>query len=250
MTRRRIRGAVAVPALGVVGAVVFWGLSGLPSFGDYHGQYGRLINDVALPERHTTNVVTATVFDYRGLDTLGEEFILFAAVTGVVLLLRKSGRRGVDAAPQDRVTSDALRLFGMLALAGGVLVGLWLAAYGYVTPGGGFQGGVAIASAFALLYLAAGYRAFARRASEEALDPLEATGAGGFAVVGLAALISGLPFLANLLGPGQPSTLFSGGSIAFVNWAAAIEVAAANTILFKAFLEQYIVPLAAARSRR
>jgi multicomponent Na+:H+ antiporter subunit B len=237
-----------LPALGLLGVLLFWGFSGLPPFGYYHGIYGFLINHRALPQRHTTNAVTATVFDYRGFDTLGEEFILFAAVTGVVLLLRTSGEQSEQEPPEDRVRSDATRLFGMLALAGGLLVGLWLVAYGYVTPGGGFQGGVAIASAFLLLYLTVGYRAWLRRSSEQALDPLEGLGAGGFVIIGLAALVAALPFLYNLFGPGKPGTLWSGGSIAFVNWAAAIEVAAANTILFKEFLEEYIAPLARRRA--
>jgi multicomponent Na+:H+ antiporter subunit B len=249
VTRRAARGILALPALAVLGVILFWGLSGLPPFGNYHGSYGRLINDRALPERHVTNAVTAIVFDYRGVDTLGEEYILFAAVSGVVLLLRKSGgEEEQEEPPPERVTSDALRLTGLLALGASILVGLWLAAYGYVTPGGGFQGGAAIASGFVLLYLTVGYRAWRRRAKQEWLDPIEGIGAGGFVVVGLAALVSGLPFLTNLLGPGTPGTLLSGGSIAFVNWAAAIEVAAANTILFAEFLEQYIVPLTRERA--
>ncbi|MGY4707368.1 hydrogen gas-evolving membrane-bound hydrogenase subunit E [Candidatus Bipolaricaulota sp. J31] len=38
------------------------------------------------------NVVTAIVFDYRGFDTLGEATVLFAAVVGVALLLRRVRR--------------------------------------------------------------------------------------------------------------------------------------------------------------
>ncbi len=41
-------------------------------------------------ERHqVNNVVTAVLFDYRGLDTLGEATILFSAVSGVLTVLRK-----------------------------------------------------------------------------------------------------------------------------------------------------------------
>ncbi len=38
----------------------------------------------------TNNVVTAVVFDYRGFDTLGEATVLFAAVTGVLMALRRA----------------------------------------------------------------------------------------------------------------------------------------------------------------
>jgi len=35
----------------------------------------------------SNNIVTSVVFDYRGMDTLGEGTVLFAAATGVLLLL-------------------------------------------------------------------------------------------------------------------------------------------------------------------
>ncbi len=39
-------------------------------------------------ETANNNVVAAVLFDYRGLDTLGEATVLFTAVTGVLLLFR------------------------------------------------------------------------------------------------------------------------------------------------------------------
>lgn len=36
------------------------------------------------------NVVTAILFDFRGYDTMGEAFILFTAISGCLVLLRKS----------------------------------------------------------------------------------------------------------------------------------------------------------------
>ena len=38
----------------------------------------------------TNNAVTAVVFDYRGFDTLGEATVLFAAVTGTLVAIRKA----------------------------------------------------------------------------------------------------------------------------------------------------------------
>ena len=74
----------------VTGVLLGWGVSGLQAFGDFNGEYGQILNGVAGRERHVTNVVAAVVFDYRGFDTLGEDFILFSAVLGVALLLREA----------------------------------------------------------------------------------------------------------------------------------------------------------------
>jgi multicomponent Na+:H+ antiporter subunit B len=241
---RRVRIAIFLPAAAVLGALLAWSVVSIPRFGDYRGPYGYVLNRVATPERHMTNVVTAVVFDYRGFDTMGEEFILFAAVVGVVLLLRGREKEEPESLTDD-IGSDGVRAGGVLAVGACVLVALWLIAFGFVTPGGGFQGGVALASSVLLVFLAASYRSWSGVASTHILDPLEGIGAGGYVVIGLAALIGGLPFLTNLFGPGVSGTLFSGGSSPFVNWSAGLEVAAANLILYSEFLEEYVVPLAA-----
>ena len=80
----------AVSAAGL-GALLLWAVAGLPDFGHYHGPYGYVLNQVAPAERHVSNVVAATVFDYRGFDTLGEELILVGAVAGTALLLALLG---------------------------------------------------------------------------------------------------------------------------------------------------------------
>ena len=241
---RRVRIAVSLPALGVFGGLLAWALAGVPDFGDFNGALGLLLNDVTVPERHVSNVVTEIVFDYRGFDTMGEEFILFASVVGIVLLLRAKGRETRSGAV---TTVKVVRATGVLAVGVCVLVGLWIVAFGFVTPGGGFQGGVAIAAGAFLLYLATSYGRWRRFARTSVLDPLEAIGAGGYVVIGIAALISGLPFLTNLLDPGTTGTLRSGGSAIFVNWAVALEVAAANLVLITEFLEEYIVPMGRTR---
>ncbi len=250
MSHARLRRLIALPAVAGFGALLVWGLLDVPHFGHYRGPYGYVLNRVAVPERHATNVVSATTFDYRGLDTMGEEFILFGSVLGVVLLLRGRGSAD-DEEPEaeDAVESDALRVLGTLMVGVALLVGIWLVAFGYVTPGGGFQGGVAIAGAVLLVYISSSYRAWKRMSNVEVLDPVEGTGVGGYVVVGVAALASSLPFLHNLLGGGKTGTLLSGGSIPFLNLATALEVGAANVVLCSEFLEQYVAPIARRRSR-
>jgi multicomponent Na+:H+ antiporter subunit B len=229
---RGIRISVASVALACLGALLVWAYAGLPDFGHYRGPYGYVLNRIATPDRHMANVVNATTYDIRGFDTMGEEFILFGAVVGVVLLLRGDEDEEVE----DAVRNDLVRVVGGLAVGLLFLIGLWIVAFGFVTPGGGFQGGVALASAV-------GYRAWRKAGNETLLDPFDGLGAGGFVVVGLAALGSGLPFLTNFWGPGIPGTLWSGGSAPLVNWAAGIEVCAATLVLYTEFLEAHVVPV-------
>jgi len=231
------------PALGGLGALFAWAIAGLPAFGDYRGPYGFVLNRLVVPLRHTTNVVMGTTFDVRGLDTMGEEFILYAALVGVTLLLRDETRSRQAERRTSRLDDDAVRLVGVAMIGGGLLVGLWLMAFGYITPGGGFQGGVLAAGAVLLLYLVGSHRDYRPFRNEHFLDPLEAVGAGGYIVIGLAALVSGTAFLTNLFGLGTTGTLVSSGSIALLNWASAIAVSCAMVLLFAEFLETYVVPL-------
>ena len=240
---RRVRIAVLVPALAGLGALFAWAIAGLPAFGDYRGPYGYVLNRIVVPLRHTTNVVMGTTFDVRGVDTMGEEFILYAAVVGATLLLRDETRSRQAERRTRRLRSDAVRLAGVLMIGGGLLVGLWLIAFGYVTPGGGFQGGVVAAGAVLLLYLVGSHRDYRPFRDEHILDPLEGLGAGGYVMVGLAALASGTAFLTNLFGYGKTGTLLSGGSIALLNWTSALAVSCAMLLLFAEFLETYVVPL-------
>jgi multicomponent Na+:H+ antiporter subunit B len=238
MTRRFRIGFFALSAGGLA-ALLLWAVAGLPDFGHYHHAYGRLLNSVAVGERHATNVVTATVFDYRGFDTLGEEFILFTSVMGVALLLRdvREERRR----PPDRVLSDAVRLAGAGFSAALLVLGLYVVAHGPITPGGGFQGGVVLASAFAVLYLATEYRGYRSLTPLPAVDFVEGTGAGGFAVVGIVSMLLGSAYLHNFGPLGTSGTLASSGSIMIVNVATALEVSAAFVLLFTEFLEELVV---------
>ena len=238
MTRQVRIGLFAVSAAGLA-ALMLWGASGLPSFGHYRGPYGQIVNHVAPSERHVTNVVTAVVFDYRGVDTLGEEFILFAAAMGVALLLREV--RDPRARRNDRVSSDAVRLAGVGFAAGLFVLGLSVVAHGPITPGGGFQGGVVLASAFALVYLAGDYRSYRKLTPSFGIDLAKGTGLGVFTVVGIVSLLLGTAYLHNFGPLGTAGTLASGGTISILNIATGLEVMAAFVLLFTEFLEELAV---------
>jgi multicomponent Na+:H+ antiporter subunit B len=241
----RTRHAILLPALAGLAALLVWALAGLPDFGHYRGPYGYVINKATVPERHVTNAVAATVFDYRGFDTMGEEFILFGAVVGVMLLLRATGKEEKEREEQPSEAAEApiLRLLGSLMVGVAVLIGLWIVSFGYLTPGGGFQGGVVLAGGILLLYLVGGHKAFHPFGESSATEPMKGVGAGAYVAIGLAALVTGASFLHNIVGLGVTGTLWSSGTIGLLNWATALEVCGALLLLFSEFLDEYIVPL-------
>lgn len=88
---RRVTGWIV---LIVLVAFLVWGVALIHPFGypDASDMDDYIIEN-SQEETGSNNVVAAVLFDYRGLDTLGEATILFTAVTGVLLLLRASKRK-------------------------------------------------------------------------------------------------------------------------------------------------------------
>jgi multicomponent Na+:H+ antiporter subunit B len=237
---------------------LLWGLHGLPDFGHYRGPYGLILDKVVVPERHATAVVTAINFDYRGFDTLGEEFILFAAVLGLALLLRET-REEETGPPDDAVggrrappSSAAVRVTTVALVPITVLLSVYVTAHGQLTPGGGFQGGVVAASALLLVFLGGEYVALERVRPIKLVEIAKAAGAGAFVLIGLGGLIFSGALLQNFLPLGKTGELISAGTIPLLSIAVGLEVAGGLVLLISEFLEQTIVVRRrrAARDRR
>jgi multicomponent Na+:H+ antiporter subunit B len=229
-------------------AFYLWGMSGLPGFGNYRGPYGPAILRVAVAQTNATGVVSAINFDYRGFDTVGEEFILFAAAAGMGTVLRRLRgervRAAVDEAASRDVpaTSEAVRMVALLFTGPVVLIGWWLASHAQTNPSGGFQGGVVLATAFILIYLSGEFLVFKRFSPVNLTDLVEAVGAGGFAAIGVTAVAMGLPYLKNFLPLGQvPGAVSSSGTIALISFFVGLEVAAAFILIIGELLEQTLL---------
>jgi multicomponent Na+:H+ antiporter subunit B len=200
---------------------------------------GEVIVGRAVAERHTNNAVAAVVFDYRGYDTLGEEFIFFAAVAGVALLLREKGE-AEEWSKHSRHggAPDAVALAGYPMLALTVIVGLALMVSGHLTPGGGFQGGAVVASALVLVYLLAGPPGVDALVSRTRLDALEAIGVGTFAALALGTALAGYGALTNVLPYGRAGALLSSGTILVLNVAVGFGVTAGFSLVVLDFLRE------------
>lgn len=216
----------------------------MPRFGAHPLPYGDAINAAAPGERHVTNMVSAVNFDYRGFDTLGEEFMLLCAVTGATVLLRGTRGEQLSARPGEsggrpfRRRSDGVTMI-CRAMGGLVLLfGFYVVLHAMTTPGGGFQGGVILASGTLLIFLGEDYRAWRRLIKSEIMDASEGLGATLYALCGFASMALGAPFLRNILPLGKPRDLFSGGLMLVENAGVALAVAGGFAMLFIEFLEE------------
>jgi multicomponent Na+:H+ antiporter subunit B len=236
--------------VGMAGLVAcyLWAFKGLPGFGNYPGPYGPAILRAAIAQTNATGVVSAVNFAYRGIDTLGEEFILFTAAAGMAIVLRvlrgERERPPVDQARERTAphTSAAIRIPALLFTGPVVLLGWWLASHAQTSPSGGFQGGALLASGFVLVYLSGEFLAFKRLSPVEVLDAVEAVGAAGFAAVGVTAVAMSLPYLQDFLPLGTiPGAVSSSGTIALISFFVGLEVAAAFVLIVSELLEQTLL---------
>ena len=216
----------------------------MPTFGAHPLPYGDAINALAPQERLVTNAVTAVNFDYRGFDTLGEEFMLLAAVTGTVVLLRGSRGEALSSKPgvvEGRNTlphGDAAVLVSRVLAPIVLLFGLYISIHATTTPGGGFQGGVIIATSFLLVFLGDSYPGWRRLIRSPMADLFESGGALLFASMVVAPLAAGMAVATNILPFGTLKSAWSGGSMFVDNIGVTFAVAGSFTLVFLEFLEE------------
>ncbi len=122
-----------------------------------------------------------------------------------------------------------------------MIFGVFLIVHGHLTPGGGFQGGVAIGASFILYALA-----FNRKDGRVAVPsyPLKCLASCGiylYMAIGIIGILMGYHFLANKvagIGPqGMFGELLSGGALFWINLGVGLTVACISTEFFYTFLE-------------
>lgn len=129
----------------------------------------------------------------------------------------------------------------VVRFVGGMIVifGIYLVLHGHLSPGGGFAGGVILASALVLLMLAYGKDVALKELSHSRASLFESIGALLFLILALAGFAGGYFFL-NILPKGRPFEIFSAGIIPLCNIAVGIKVSGA---LFAAFVVLVLVRL-------
>jgi len=238
---RTIAGVLVAFALSIVlvRAVVL-----LPHFGESRGPYEQRRAIEAVRASHATSIDAFINFDLRGFDTLGEEFIFLVAIAGFSLILRENrGEVSDEPLPAQRGRKPRegeieVKLGTFVYVPVATAYGLYIVIHGQLTPGGGFQGGVTLATGLLAIALGIGFPAFVRFAPKDAVETFEAIGALAYVFVGVAMLISSGVFLRNAVPHGETGALLSSGTILLLNDAVGVAIVGGFVVLFTEFLKE------------
>ncbi len=106
-----------------------------------------------------------------------------------------------------------------------LVFGIYIILFGTVSPGGGFQGGVIVASAAVLIYLGYGYATAEQAVKAEVLRVTESLGAIIYVVLGFAGIFAGAVFCRNIFfDNGRIGDMISAGNITFMGYAVGLKV--------------------------
>lgn len=194
----------ALSVISVLAALMIWTTFDKPPLGDPDAPVHRHLAPWYLEQTSERmglpNVVTAVLGSFRGYDTLGEVFVVFAACIGVLFVL--SAGQGLDRglfAPDPE--SEGLRhhlipkVVGRLLVPFIVLFGLYVQFHGEYGPGGGFQAGAIIATGVILYALLEGEASALRALPRSVLLGMVVGGALLYTAVGIAGMLLGGNFL-------------------------------------------------------
>ncbi|MCX2980635.1 DUF4040 domain-containing protein [Halieaceae bacterium IMCC14734] len=194
--------AAALLVVIVLGALMTYAIFDAPRLGDPNAPVHQHVAPWYLektPEYiDIPNIVTAVLSSFRGYDTLGEVFVVFAACIGVLFIL---GPRPAGHAAQRPARSSGLKhhlipqVVGRLLVPFIVLFGLYVQFHGEYGPGGGFQAGAIIATGVILFALLEGENAALRAVPQRALMALVIGGASLYGAVGIVCIALGGNFL-------------------------------------------------------
>ena len=181
------------------------------------------------------NLVSAIYLNYRLYDTLFEILVFSVAVLGVRFYLVGRGRdkaEAIEHIPESQVVRTSADLLFPLIL----LLGIYLALFGHLAPGGGFSGGVVASSGLLLCAVALGADAVAHRFHEPAFERLEWVIL--LAILFLAVFPIALRHvpLSDLLPQGRAGSMLSGGSILFYNVLIGLKVFIGTWVVIQYFL--------------
>jgi len=177
------------------------------------------------------NAVTTVVVYFRGFDTLGEIAVLFIASLGIGLMLHSNTQCEIKAESNFMLKTASKMLFPII-----MLFGIYVMVYGHLSPGGGFQGGVIIASGVLLLLISD--KSF--EVPHAMIVALETFAGVSYVLIGLIGLLVIDKFLGNFLPHdiSEMGLLFSGGIIPIIYIIVGIKVGSEMSLIVQNLIKR------------
>jgi multicomponent Na+:H+ antiporter subunit B len=189
-----------------VGLLLIYGTLEMPPFGSATAPVHQHVASYYINESYAQtgiiNLVSSVLASYRGFDTMGELFVIFAAGTGVFALLginandaKKQQSNSNSALPLPMHQHHILRIVSKILIPLILLFALYIQFHGDFGPGGGFQAGVIFASAIILYTMIFGLQAGLKVVNLAWLQFFAALGVLLYGSTGLVSLLLGGNFL-------------------------------------------------------
>ena len=124
-----------------------------------------------------------------------------------------------------------VKICGSIILPLALLLGIYIILHGHLSPGGGFQGGVIIASSVSIYYVAYGREKTLKMFNSKRPSRMEELGALTFIFIASLGVIYGVSFFSNILSKGNVGNIFSSGTVFFMNFAVGYKVLAGISVL-------------------
>jgi len=187
-------------------------------------------------ETGSINLVTSVLYDYRAFDTLGEATVILTASAILAFLVPLKKGAMLVTKFTIIVYQTIILILPFLAVLGGYLI-----FFGHLSPGGGFVGGVILATVPIVLTITYGVEFSEYNFKPDIKSLFEDIGLIGFILLGLLGMLTGSNFLANGQGNfslGNPGESISAGLIPFLNLMIGIKVGADMAIIFNSLIKE------------
>ncbi len=225
---------VVVAALAIFLFVLFFQIHNLGNDGKRYLSEHYITEGVQ--ETGAINLVASVLLDYRSFDTLGEATVILTAASILAFLVPVSIATMQSVKFTMIVDTTIKMILPFLAVLGAYLI-----LFGHLSPGGGFVGGVVLATIPALLITTYGVEVSEYKFKPARTKLFEDLGAIGFIFLGLLGIVTASNFLANGragFGPGNTGELISGGLIPYLNLMIGLKVGAGLVIIFNSLIKE------------
>lgn len=229
---RRLYPALAVILTLVIVGTLMLAVTSLPRFGSADNPG---VNEVmeryvesGMEETGAVNIVAGIILDYRAFDTLGESFVLFTAVSAVLILMLVPAN---EPAPVDddsifNLQNDVVLRFSVRIIAPVVIIfGIYVILGGHLGPGGGFSGGAIMGAGLMLFSMSYGAERVSRLMSMRVFRTITLIALSFYACSKCYSFFTGANHLESFISTGVPGRIISAGLILPLNMAVGMVVA-------------------------